>query len=116
MILRTHDIERTMLSSLLQCDMTPDPTIADFRVEPSLFVHPLHKLVAKAIKKLQEKGYPPYDAYVQEVIKAESLDKNMQNAYIEILAANPIATRENLERYYKILKKRRSQEILKAIR
>lgn len=116
MILSTLDIERTVLSSLLYCDLSPDKRVATFPIEPDLFTHPLHKLVAKAIIKLQKKGYPPSDAYVQEMLKIQEQDLYTQNSYIDILAANHIATKENLERYYNILKRRRSQAILKAIR
>jgi len=116
MILSTIDYERTILSSLLHCDFTPDKRVASFPIEPEIFTHPLHKLVAKAIVKLQSKGYPPSDAYVQEILKIEEQDVNTRNAYIDILAANQVATKENLERYYNILKRRKSQAILKAIR
>jgi len=116
MILSTFDYERTILSSLLFCDLSPDERVATFQIEPEIFTHPLHKLVAKTIVKLQSKGYPPSDAYVQELLKIEEQDPNAQNAYIDILAANQVATKENLERYYNILKRRKSQAILKAIR
>ena len=116
MILSTIDYERAILSSLLHCDFTPDKRVALFSIEPEIFTHPLHKLVAKAIVKLQAKGYPPSDAYVQELLKMEEQDPNTQNAYIDILATNNLATKEYLERYYNILKRRKSQAILKAIR
>ena len=117
-ILHDHDIAMAILSSILQADLLPcadGEKNLSFRIDPDHFTHPLHRSVAKAISKLQERGTPPLDGLVQETLKISTRDETTQNAYIEILAANPLSPQQ-LDAYYKILKSRRAARLLKALK
>ena len=117
MILSEYDIARSVLSSLLHCDMSPYcEQLKNFKIEPRYFTHPVHNAVAKAIEKLQAKGYPPFDAYVQELLSVESSEEYVKSEYIEILAANPYTTTKELQRIYTILKRRHATRLLKVLR
>lgn len=117
MILSEYDIARSVLSSLLHCDMSPySEQLKNFKIEPQYFTHPVHNAVAKAIEKFQAKNYPPYDVYVQELLGIETSEQYVKNEYALILAANPYMTPQELKRIYAILKRRHATRLLKALR
>lgn len=117
MILSEYDIARSVLSSLLHCDMSPYcEQLKNFKIEPRYFTHPVHNAVAKVIVKLQEKGIPPYDIYVEDALKMDSSEEWMKNGYAEILATNQFTTPETLGGVYAILKRKVAARLMKVLR
>ncbi len=114
----TYNIERTILSTILFCDLNNKDDfqeIAFFEISPEVFQDKIHQYFAKAIVELQKKDVPPTDIIVSDALKLNQQSQTIQESWLLVLEATP-TTLQSLKYLYGKLVEKYEKRILGALK